>query len=121
MHAYSTNDSLSSDTKFSDLVTLTLTLRVKVAASDFDAAGDILFHKYILLFLIGIWKQEIKNRCIFLSTVTIKEPEVEVKQTPVLRESNHSNEGQLDEEQIRLNIEKMKMKALGGKKAKNGR
>ena len=41
-HAYSTNDARSNDTKVNDLVTLTLTLKLKIAFFNFVAAGGIL-------------------------------------------------------------------------------
>ena len=51
-HAYSNNDSLSNDTKVNDLVTLTLTFVLKIAFSDYVAAGGIVFHTHTLIFSI---------------------------------------------------------------------
>ena len=50
-HVYSTNDALSNDTKVNDLVTLTLTLKLKIAFSDFVATRGIVFYKLIHVFL----------------------------------------------------------------------
>ena len=45
IYTYSTYDALSNETKDNDLVTLTLSLGLKIAFSDFLAAGCIVFHK----------------------------------------------------------------------------
>ena len=50
-HAYSTNDAFSNDTKVNDLVTLTLTFKLKIAFSDSVAAGGKVFHKHTLFFM----------------------------------------------------------------------
>ena len=50
-HAYSTNDALSKDTKVNDLVTLTLTLKLKIAFWTLLPLGAyFVFHKHILIF-----------------------------------------------------------------------
>ena len=49
-HAYFTNDTLSNDIKVNDLVTLTLTLKLKKSFLDFVAAGGIVFHIHTLIF-----------------------------------------------------------------------
>ena len=46
-HAYSTDKALSIDTKVNDFVTLTVTILLKIAFTDFVAAGGIVFHKRI--------------------------------------------------------------------------
>ena len=50
-HAYSTNDSLSNDTKANFIVTLTLTLKLKIAFWTLLPPGDIVFHKHTLILL----------------------------------------------------------------------
>ena len=51
-HAYSSNDTLSNDTKVNDLVTLTLTLKLKIAfwTSLPPGAYTIVFHKHTFIF-----------------------------------------------------------------------
>ena len=53
-HAYSTNDALSNDTKVNDIVTVTLTLMLKIAFSDFGS-GDIVFHKHRYFQICCVW------------------------------------------------------------------
>ena len=51
MHTqYSTNDTLSNNTKVNELVTLTLTFVPKIAFYDFVAPGGIVFHKHMYFF-----------------------------------------------------------------------
>ena len=50
-YAYSTNKALSIDTKVNDLVTFNVTFVLKIAFSDFVAAGGIVFHKNILFIM----------------------------------------------------------------------
>ena len=47
MHAYSTYDAVSSDTKVNNLVTLTSTFVLKIAFSAFVSARSIVFHKHM--------------------------------------------------------------------------
>ena len=49
LHAYSTNDDLSNNTKVNDLVTLTQTFVLKIAFSDFVATWSIVLHKHVFL------------------------------------------------------------------------
>ena len=50
-HAYSSNDALSNDTKVNDLVTLTLTLKLKIAFLTLLPPGAYpVFYKHTLIF-----------------------------------------------------------------------
>ena len=46
-HAYTTNDALSNDNKFNDVVTLTFVFIILVAFLDFVAAGGLMFYKHV--------------------------------------------------------------------------
>ena len=47
-NVYSTNESLSNDTRVDDFVTLTMTLMLKIAILDLFATGVLVFYKQIL-------------------------------------------------------------------------
>ena len=50
-HSYSINKNLSNDTKVNDLVTLTMTFKLKNSHFGLDSSGEFVLHKHILLCL----------------------------------------------------------------------